>query len=90
MKKDVVITIQGTQTVGNESEEVELFTTGRFYKKDSQYYLAYEETEATGFDVCRTTLKISPNQKVTMTRFGRSRSQLIVEKGVRHQCSYET
>ena len=48
MKKDVVITIQGTQTVGNESEEVELFTTGRFYKKDSQYYLAYEETEATG------------------------------------------
>lgn len=90
MKKDVVITIQGTQTVGNESEEVELFTTGRFYKKDSQYYLAYEETEATGFDGCRTTLKISPNQKVTMTRFGRSRSQLIVEKGVRHQCSYET
>ena len=35
MKKDVVITIQGTQTVGNESEEVELFTTGRFYKNDS-------------------------------------------------------
>lgn len=90
MKKDVIITIRGIQTVGNESDEVELFTTGRFYKKENQYYLAYEETEATGFEGSRTTLKISPNQKVTMTRFGRSRSQLIVEKGVRHQCSYDT
>lgn len=90
MKKDVIITIKGTQKVDGEKDQVELMTTGRFYRKNDLYYLAYEETEATGFEGSRTTLKIGPNRKVTMTRFGTSRSQLIVEEGVRHQCCYDT
>lgn len=90
MKKDVFITVQGFQTVEGEQDQVELMTTGRFYRKDGLYYLTYEETEATGFAGCRTTLKVGPGRKVTMTRFGANRSQLIVEDGVRHQCSYDT
>lgn len=90
MKKDVLITIQGTQRVGKDKDSIEMMTTGRFYRKNNLYYISYEETEATGYDGCRTTLKIGPHNKVTMTRFGPSRSQLIVEQGVRHQCQYDT
>ena len=81
MKKDVLITIKGTQRVGGESDVIEMMTTGRFYRKNKLYYISYEETEATGYEGCRTTLKVGPNDKVTMTRFGPSRSQLIVEQG---------
>ena len=80
MKKDVLITIKGTQKVGGESDVIEMMTTGRFYRKNKLYYISYEETEATGYEGCRTTLKVGPNDKVTMTRFGPSRSQLIVEQ----------
>ena len=85
MKKDVLITIRGTQQVNEEKDVVEMITTGRYYRKNGLYYISYEETEATGYEGCRTTLKIGPNDKVTMTRFGPSRSQLIVQQGVRHQ-----
>lgn len=37
-----------------------------------------------------TTLKVGPSDKVTITRFGWARSQLVVEAGVRHQCQYDT
>ena len=90
MKKDVLITIRGTQQVNEEKDVVEMITTGRYYRKNGLYYISYEETEATGYEGCRTTLKIGPNDKVTMTRFGPSRSQLIVQQGVRHQCQYDT
>lgn len=90
MKRDVLIKIRGLQKYDDDQDVIELVTTGRFYKKNDIYYLSYEESEATGFDGSRTTLKVGPNKKVTMTRFGTSRSQLVVEQGVRHQCQYDT
>ena len=90
MKKDVLITVKGTQKVAGDEDTIEMMTTGRFYRKNQLYYISYEETEATGYAGCRTTLKIGPKDKVTMTRFGPSRSQLIVEQNVRHQCQYDT
>lgn len=90
IKKDVLISIKGTQKISGETDVVEMMTTGRFYRKNQMYYISYEETEATGYAGCRTTLKVGPHDKVTMTRFGSARSQLIVEQGVRHQCQYDT
>ena len=90
MKKDVLITVKGTQRVSGETDVTEMMTTGRFYRKNKLYYISYEETEATGYSGCRTTLKVGPSDKVTITRFGWARSQLVVEAGVRHQCQYDT
>jgi uncharacterized beta-barrel protein YwiB (DUF1934 family) len=33
---------------------------------------------------------VDKQDKVTLERSGRTRSQLIVERGVRHQCHYDT
>ncbi|MEG1779336.1 MAG: DUF1934 domain-containing protein [Oscillospiraceae bacterium] len=91
MKKEVLITIKDVQDIDGDLETIEMTTAGKFYRKDNAYFLAYKETEANGFGGSTTTLKIEPSQKVTITRLSKSaRSQLIVEKGIRHQCYYDT
>lgn len=92
MKKDVIISLKGTQSDGNRSderEEIELVTEGCYYQEDGSYYVTYNETEVTGMEGTTTTLKIE-NEKVTMLRYGQNNSQLIFEKGQRHLCCYET
>ena len=90
MKKDVLIEIKGIYRQDNDEDSVELLTTGSYYKRNGHYYIAYDESEATGFEGSRTVLKVEDSDKVTMTRSGRARSQLIIERGVRHQCHYDT
>ena len=84
-----MITIKGIYNVNGERDVVELMTCGDFYKTNDGYWLSYDETETTGFDGHRTTLRVEPG-RVTMQRTGPTDSQLIVEKGCRHQCSYDT
>lgn len=89
MKKDVLISIRGVYTSEDDHDVVELFTTGQYYKKNGCYYISYEESEATGFEGSRTTLKVDRDRQITLERSGASRAQLIVERGVRHQCHYD-
>lgn len=90
MKKDVFISIKGIQRVDGEEEIVELLTEGNLYKRNNSLYLSYDETEATGYEGSRTTLKLEDETRVTMRRRGAGTSQLIIEKGRRHQCCYGT
>ena len=88
MKKDAMISIKGIQRVDGEQEVVELLTCGRFYRRNNSYWLSYQESEATGFEGARTTLTCEQG-RVTMTRTGSVHTQLIIEEGKRHQCSYD-
>lgn len=90
MKKDVLVSIRGIQLVDGEKECIELFTTGRYYRKNGSYYLSYLETETTGLEGTRTTLHVEDSKRVTLLRSGRSKSQMVIEKGCRHQCHYDT
>jgi len=89
MKKDVLISIKGVFNSDNDQDVVELFTTGQYYKRKGCYYISYEESVATGFEGCTTTLKVEQEKMVTLKRSGTANSQLIVEQGVRHQCHYD-
>ena len=84
MKKDALITLKATSTADGESETTELVTEGYFYQKDGKYFLSYTETEATGFDGDTTTLKVDGQKAVTMLRFGKSRTHLLIESGRRN------
>ncbi|MEG0692101.1 MAG: DUF1934 domain-containing protein [Oscillospiraceae bacterium] len=90
MKKDVFITIKGIQKVDDEKDTTELFTQGNFYKKNNNYYITYDESEATGFQGSTTTLKVEGNDKVTLIRSGTTRSHLIVQNGERNIGHYGT
>lgn len=90
MKKDVLISIKGIYKNDEDQDVVEMFTTGTYYKKNGDYYISYKESGATGFEGSRTTLRVEQEDRVTMQRSGPARSQLIIERGVRHQCHYDT
>ena len=89
--KEFLLTIVGTQTDEEDNDRVELFTTGNFYRTDHSWCIAYDESEATGFEGNRTIVELDDDlRRVTMTRLGNTGSQLIIERGVRHQCTYDT
>lgn len=83
MKKNVLIKIKGVQIVESDQDVTELFTHGMFYKRNDSYYITYDETEATGFDGSKTTLKVEGDEKVTLIRSGKVKSHLIIENGTR-------
>ncbi len=90
MKKEVLISIKGIQVVDGEEDTTELFTTGNFYLKEDSYYITYEESETTGFEGTKTTLKIAPDNIVSLIRHGELRSNLVVKEGQRNVGYYYT
>ena len=90
MQENFLITIKGTMEQRGDSDTVELMTRGSLVHKEGAYYIVYKETEATGYEGCTTTVKVAEDaRKVSMLRYGKVPSQLIVEKGTRHLCHYE-
>lgn len=99
LKEDYIIRIKSRieqrldePAAEEEKEEfVELMTRGSLVLKGGSYYVTYRETETTGYEGCTTTVKVAEDaRKVSMLRFGKQSSQLIIEKGTRHLCHYET
>ena len=91
MDEKFLITIKGTMEQRGDSDTVELMTRGNLVHKENAYYIVYKETETTGYAGCTTTVKVSEDSRqVTMLRLGAVNSQLVIEKGTRHICHYET
>ena len=90
MKKDVYISIKGSQDYGDDKNGMEITTAGKFYDKDGKYYLSYAEGDFSGMEKCNTTLKISPDGIVTMMRHVQTNTHMIFEKGKCHIGHYET
>jgi uncharacterized beta-barrel protein YwiB (DUF1934 family) len=90
MKKDVIISIKGKQTMDAQEDAIELVTSGRLtsHGKDG-YLLSYEESELTGLEGTRTTFRIQDG-KVSLIRTGTVCSQMIFELGRKHTSLYET
>lgn len=78
----------------SEDETVELMTRGDLVLRGGNYYITYKETETTGYAGCTTTLKAAADSsRVSMLRFGKAAgagTQLLIEKGRRNLCHYET
>ena len=94
MEEKYLITIKGTMEQRGDTDTVELMTRGSLVHKDGAYYIVYKETETTGYEGCTTTLKIAADgSRVAMLRFGKgggAGTQLLIEKGKRNLCHYET
>lgn len=91
MEENYLITVKGTLEQNGGTDTVELMTRGALVQKDSGWFIVYRESEATGYEGCTTTVRVTlDSHMVTMTRFGPAASQLVIEKGTRHLCHYET
>jgi uncharacterized beta-barrel protein YwiB (DUF1934 family) len=91
MQKNVLISIKGTVIPdGATPDVIELITEGRYLYKEGTGFISYKESETTGFDGVTTTLKVEGDRCVTLTRSGPASTRLILERGKRHLCQYET
>lgn len=90
LKKDVVITIASQQDFkGCEPDHIDLITIGRLYCRSGKYFISYEESELTGMEGTRTTLKLE-DQQITMTRTGTHPAQMLFAEHKRHVGLYQT
>ncbi len=74
---------------GENTGAVELVTDGSFWCEDGAYHIRYTETEMSGVPGAVTEMIVYSDDLVSVTRTGPASSQLIFEKGVRHNCPYD-
>lgn len=89
MKEDYTINIIGRQFYAGDKGEVCLSTIGTYQQRDGVRFIIYKEYDEANPRIAHTTsLRVEPG-KVTMSRSG-STTRLILEKGRRHFCLYDT
>ncbi|WP_196296541.1 DUF1934 family protein, partial [Clostridium tetani] len=49
MKKNVIVSVSSVQSESKD-DNVEIVTPGKFYKKEKDYYVAYDETKLSGME----------------------------------------
>ena len=91
MKEQWVMTLTSVQREGDEATESTLDTEISYYKdQNGDRVIEYEETEATGMEGSQMQLRYAPDGMVSVIRSGTFQTHLVVQKGKKHFCHYET
>ncbi len=83
--RDITIKITGKQVYENhEEDQMEFITDGKIYQRNNAVYMIYDESEVSGMEGCKTTLKLS-GDTLRLKRIGEggSGSELYFEKNQR-------
>lgn len=86
---NVWISIKGVQHADGESNTLELDTAGTMVRSADGYKLTYKESETTGMEGVTTSLIVKPSI-ITLERQGAMTSLMVLEKGRRTMCNYDT
>ena len=89
MMKDVVISIHSLTGLGEEEDSLDFVTDGLYSYADGVASLSYLETEVTGLEGTRTSVKVSPD-KVVVNRDGLVMSRMVFTPGQRSAFQYDT
>lgn len=87
--RDVLITIKSSQSLGGESDGVELVTAGKYGVCEDGVRFYYMESEITGLKGTRTDFLVTPEQ-VIMSRTGTVNTQMVFLRGHKQHFAYET
>ena len=91
MEENYILSVEGKQTVNGSSDKIDLKTRAAYMTKNGNRYITYTEYDVNNPKLTsRTTVKVSPDNVVTVMKDGTERHSLILEKGVRHKCEYIT
>ena len=89
MKREVVLSIRGTQTYeGQDPDVIELVTEGTMEFRDGGWDISYEESDLTGLAGVTTTFRVEPGT-VILERTGNLRSKMVFQKGIPHDSLYQ-
>ena len=89
-KNPYMISIVGEQKVEGQDDRIEVITEGKYMMKNGHFLINYKEYDEDLPDKFLNNLVKVENETVTISRKGPLSSQLILEKGKRHQCMYQT
>ena len=90
MTKDVLVKISGLQFAGEEdSDSVEVITSGTYYKKNDKHYVLYEEVMEGTTDITKNVIKIGDNF-MEVTRKGPASVHMVFEKDKKNVSYYYT
>lgn len=90
MKERYIITVVGKQTVDGEQEKIEVITAGDMIIEGDKLTIIYPEySEEVPSKRTDTTVTLE-NGVLSVDRQGEMSSHLILEKGKRHECLYQT
>ena len=89
-KERYLISILGEQKLDGETDKIEVLTAGNFMKRKDHYYIGYKEYDEDNPETYYNNLIKVEGDTVTINRKGPMRSQLMLQKGRRHQCIYQT
>ena len=91
MEENYILSVEGKQTVNGSSDKIDLKTRAAYMTKNGNRYITYTEYDVNNPKLTsRTTVKVSPDNVVTVMKGGTERHSLILEKGIRHKCEYIT
>ncbi len=91
MEENYLLSVTGKQYANGESDKVSLKTPASYVMKNGSRYITYKEYDVHNPERhYRTTIKVSPDNIVTVMKGGTETHNLVLEKGVRHKCEYIT
>ena len=89
MKREIVLSICGKQSYGEQEPEViELVTEGVLEQTEDGWNLQYQESDLTGLEGVITTFRVEPD-RITLLRTGKLNSQMVFQEGVVHESLYQ-
>ncbi|WP_415319026.1 DUF1934 domain-containing protein [Clostridium perfringens] len=88
MSKKAIISICSTQDIG-EKEKIEVVTVGEFSINGDEFIATYDETEISGMEGTKTTLKIK-GDKVVLHREGTTSTKMEFQKNNTQVALYNT
>ncbi|AOY54978.1 DUF1934 domain-containing protein [Clostridium perfringens] len=88
MSKKAIISICSTQDIG-EKEKIEIVTVGEFSINGEEFIATYDETEISGMEGTKTTLKIK-GDKVVLHREGTTSTKMEFQKDNTQVALYNT
>ena len=91
LKNQWSMTLKSIQYDENEKTETTLNTEILYYiDKNGERVISYQESETTGMEGSDMQLRISPDNMISIIRTGTYQTHLVVQKGRKHFCHYET
>ena len=91
MEENYILSVCGKQTVDGASDKIELQTPASYVERGGSRYITYKEYDPNDPERhYRTTVRIDPDNVVTVIKGGEESHHLTLEKGKRHKCEYKT
>ncbi len=89
MKQPVMLSICGKQSyMDQEPEIIELVTEGTLEQTETGWEIVYQESDLTGLAGVTTSFLVE-REKITLTRTGPLKSQMVFQQGIPHDSLYQ-